>query len=82
MGDSYFGQGKWSEIYVLPGGCVPDGKCESIANGRIWIEAPAPQYTPQKHILGKYQIDLNGKILEGTFLATRRDRKHPLRVCM
>jgi hypothetical protein len=79
IGGGYIGQGKWSDIYVFRDGCLPDGKCESIANGRVWIDAPDP---PPKHISGKYEIKLNGKLLEGTFTARRRVRKPPLRLCM
>lgn len=79
FGGEYVGQGKWSDVYVFHDGCVPDGKCESIANGRIWIDAPD---IPPKHISGKYKINLNGKLIEGRFIAKRRDRKPPLRLCM
>jgi len=82
IGDRYFGQGKWSNIYVLRDGCVPDGKCESIADGRVWIDAPDTQDAPPKHISGRYEINLNGTHLEGTFLAKRHFRRHPLRLCM
>jgi hypothetical protein len=82
IGESYLGQGKWSEVAVLRGGCVPDGKCESIAKGRVWIEAPGTQETPPKSISGKYEIRLNGKLLEGSFVARKRVRKSPLRLCM
>jgi hypothetical protein len=79
FGGKFVGQGKWSDVYVYRDGCVPDGKCESIADGRVWIDAPD---TPPKHISGKYEIKLNGKLIEGTFLAKRHNRKHPLRLCM
>jgi len=79
FGGEYIGQGKWSAVSVIDDGCVPDGKCPNIADGRVWIDALD---TPPKHISGKYEIKLNGKLLEGTFLAKRRDRKHPLRLCM
>jgi len=79
FGGEYIGQGKWSDISVFADGCVPDGKCQSIDHGRVWIDALD---SPPKHISGKYEINLNGKLLEGTFLANRRDRKHPLRNCM
>lgn len=82
MGGSYIGQGKWSDIYVLPDGCLPDGKCESIANGKVWIDASDEQDTRLKRISGKYEINLNGKHIEGTFLAKRHDRRRPLRLCM
>jgi hypothetical protein len=79
FGGEYIGQGKWSDVSVFADGCVPDGKCQSIAHGRVWIDAPD---TPPKHISGKYEIKLNGKLVEGAFLAKRRNRKHPLRLCM
>jgi hypothetical protein len=79
FGGEYIGQGKWSDVSVFSDGCVPDGKCQSIAHGRVWIDVLD---TPPKHISGKYEIKLNGKLLEGAFLAKRRDRKHPLRLCM
>ena len=79
FGGEYVGQGKWSDVYVFGDGCVPDGKCESIADGRIWIDALD---TRPKHISGKYEVKLNGELLEGTFLAKRRARKPPLRLCM
>ena len=79
FGGEYIGQGKWSDVSVFADGCFPDGKCQSIAHGRVWIDA---RETPPKHISGKYEITLNGKLVEGTFLAKRRDRKHPLRICM
>jgi hypothetical protein len=82
IGGRYLGRGKWSTIYVLPDGCVPDGKCESIADGRLWIDAPDTPDPAPKRISGKYEINLNGKRLEGTFAAKRHDRRHPLRLCM
>jgi hypothetical protein len=85
MGGRYFGQGKWSNVYVYRDGCVPDGKCESIARGKIWIDdsdTSETGNTEAKRISGKYEIDLNGKHLEGPFVAKRRDRKHALRLCM
>jgi hypothetical protein len=82
IGGRYFGQGRWSETYVFRDGCVPDGKCKSIANGRVLIDALDTQDTPPKHMSGKYEINLNGKHLEGTFLAKLHVRRHPLRLCM
>jgi hypothetical protein len=79
IGGSYIGQERWAEVYVNRDGCVPDSKCESIAEGRVWIDASG---TPLKHISGKYEIKLNGNLLEGTFRAKIRVRKRPLRVCM
>jgi hypothetical protein len=85
MGGRYLGQGKWSEVYVLPDGCVPDGKCKNIGSGKIWIdewdESNSANAAP-KNISGKYEIELNGKHLEGTFVAKERSRRHPVRICM
>jgi hypothetical protein len=79
FGGKYIGQGKWSDVFVFRDGCVPDGKCQSIADGKVWIDA---RDNPPKHISGKYEIKLNGKLLDGTFLAKKRVRKPPLRLCM
>jgi len=70
LGGEHFGQGKWYEMGVFRDGCVP-AKCETIADGRVWIDALD---TPPKHISGKYEIKLNGRLLEGTFFAKRRAR--------
>jgi len=84
MGNHYIGQGKWSYAIVLPDGCVPDGKCKSIAKGRVWIDAwdteDATKPVP-KRISGKYEIDLNGHHLEGHFVAREHSRKNPIRIC-
>jgi len=85
IGGRYFGQGMWSDVYVFRDGCVPDGKCDSIADGKLWVDAsdmPDTGDKPSKRISGKYEIDLNGKHLEGRFVAKRHVSKHPLRLCM
>jgi hypothetical protein len=85
IGGRYLGQGKWSEVLVYRHGCVPDGKCDTIAHGKVWIDvwdSSDPRQMPPKHISGKYEIDLNGKHLQGTFVAEERFRKRPLRICM
>ena len=81
-GGLLLGQGNWSETYVFPDGCVPDGKCKSIGKGKIWINTWDPDDAPPKHLSGKYELKLNGKHLEGSFLVERHDRKHPVRLCM
>ncbi len=78
----FMGQRQWSTVYVFRDGCVPDGKCKSIADGKVWIDAQDDPDRPPKHISGKYEINLNGKRLEGVFLANRHSRKRPLRICM
>ena len=60
----------------------PDGKCENMADGKVWIDATDEQDTQLKRISGKYEINLSGKHLEGTFLAKRHDRRRPLRLCL
>jgi hypothetical protein len=35
LGGRIYGQGKWSNVYVFRDGCVPDGKCDSIASGKV-----------------------------------------------
>jgi hypothetical protein len=82
VGGQIMGRGEWSHVYVLRDGCVPAYRCESIAEGKVWIDAPDTQHLPPKHISGKYEIDLNGKHLEGTFLAKRKSEERPLRLCM
>lgn len=81
----YIGQGKWRTAFVLPEGCVPDGKCETVAYGKIWIDrwdAEDTKDAPPKRLSGKYEIDLNGKHLEGNFVAKKSRRKHAEHVCM
>ena len=58
------GQGKWSDVSVFADGCVPDGKCQSIAHGRVWIDGLD---NLPKHISGKYEIKLNRKLIKGIF---------------
>jgi hypothetical protein len=85
IGGRYLGQGKWSNVFVYGDGCVPDGKCESIAHGRVWIDEWDTSNTgglPPKRISGKYDIDLDGKHLQGNFVAREHSSKHPLRLCM
>jgi hypothetical protein len=58
---------------------------ESIAHGKVWIDAWDTSDTggvPPKRISGKYEIDLNGKHLQGSFVAKEHSRERPLRLCM
>lgn len=85
MGGRYLGQGKWSDVFVYRDGCVPDGKCDTVAHGKIWIDdwdASDAKSMPPKRLSGKYEIDLNGKHLQGTFVVKKRSRRRPLRICM
>ena len=86
VGGRYLRQGKWSNAAVFRNGCVPDGKCKSIADAKVLIDAwDTPDYSrepPPKRISGKYEIDLKGKHLEGSFLVKQYHRTHALRLCM
>jgi hypothetical protein len=85
MGGRYLGEGKWSDVFIYRDGCIPDGKCESIAHGKVWIDAWDMSETggaPPKSISGKYEIDLNGKHLQGSFVAKEHFDKRGVRVCM
>jgi hypothetical protein len=81
----YFEHGKWSDARVFPDGCIHGEQCRSIADGKVWIDpmvTSGAKDTPPKHISGKYEIDLSGKHLEGTFVAKYQGSKHPLQFCM
>jgi len=85
MGGTILGQGMWNEIFVLKDGCLPAGTCKSIGEGRIWIdhwETPESGSGPLKHISGRYDIELNGRRLQGFFGVKIHNRKKPLRICM
>ncbi|HTU35711.1 MAG TPA: hypothetical protein VMF66_18055 [Candidatus Acidoferrum sp.] len=85
FGGHIWGQGTWSEVVVYPAGCLPDGKCESVGRGDLWIDGQTTinvEHAPPRHISGKYEIDLNGKRLTGSFVAKRHTTKHPVRICM
>ena len=84
MGDYYIGQGKWSYVKVLPKGCLPEGKCESIGQGKLWIDDWNTEGTLNpvpKRISGKYEVDLDGKHLVGNFVAKENYRKYGTRLC-
>ena len=80
----YIGEGKWSNVTVYRDGCLPDGKCEEIAKGKIWVDEwdKAASDRAPKHISGKYEIELNGEHLEGKFAANQHTSKHPVRICI
>ena len=85
VGGRYLRQGQWSDLIVYGGGCVPDGKCESIAHGKVWIDDWNTSNTAEphpKHISGKYEIDISGKQLKGSFVADERTRRITRRLCM
>ena len=81
----YLKQGTWSDILVYGNGCIPDGKCEPIANGKVWIDdwnAPNTEDPYPKSISGKYDIDLASKHLQGSFVAGERTHPRARRFCM
>jgi len=79
FGGDNVGQMKWSDVDVFRDGCIPEGKCERIANGKVWIDT---RDGSPKHISGKYELKLNDKLLKGTFVAKKRAIKRPIRLCM
>lgn len=84
MGDHYIGQGKWSYVSVLPKGCLPQGECESIGQGKVWIDDWNTEGTLNpvpKRISAKYEVDLDGKSLAGRFVAKDNFRKYGSRLC-
>jgi len=71
---------EWKDVNVYRNGCAADGKCEVLAHRRIRLDN---EITPDgPHVAGKYEIDLTGRQLHGTFTAERHLYKHPLRICM
>ena len=85
LGGHYLRRGLWSNVSVFRNGCVPDGKCESITDGKVWIDgrdSPNMKEAPPTLISGKYEINLKGKHLEGIFVVKQYHRRHPLRLCM
>ena len=83
-GGSYLGQETWSEVSVYRNGCLPSDKCRSIAHGKVWVDAwrmPKRGYGPPRSLSGKFNIDLNGKPIEGHFVAHLRNRKHLTITC-
>lgn len=85
QGGHYLGQGRWSDVSVYSNGCI-SGKC--VAHGKVWIDGAllGPEDPPPKRISGKYELDLNGKHLEGDFVAREHhyawwEHKH-VEVCM
>jgi hypothetical protein len=85
FGGRYIGQGNWTYAFVYRDGCIPDGKCEKMADGKVWIDewdTPTAGAPVPKRISGKYEIDFMGEHLEGNFAAKQHLSKHPLRLCM
>jgi len=79
-GVPYVARDEWKDVKAYRNGCTADGKCEVLAHGRIWLDN---EITPDGHrIAGKYEIDLAGQQIRGTFTAERRLYKHPPRICM
>jgi hypothetical protein len=75
---------EWQDVSIFPKGCVLDGRCKSIGNGKVWLEKRSwleAENMLAKRIYGKYKLDVNGKHLEGTFTARMRTRPSAYRVC-
>jgi hypothetical protein len=78
----------WLSVFVYRHGCVPDGKCDSISqHAKVWIDAWDDSdvanlaYGAPKRISGKYEIEFKGKILQGSFVAGKRDTYSTFRLC-
>jgi len=66
----------WKDVYAEQ--CSPDQKCKEAAHARLWLDNVGANH---KRISGKYEVDFQGKHLEGKFLLKYRKSK-PLWVCM
>lgn len=78
-----FPRDTWYDVSVYNDWCVPSkSKCQSVGHGKVWVDGPdpGPGAPPSKRISGKYEIDLNGKHLEGDFVAKEHNYK-PVGVC-
>src|ERR1039458_5355143 len=51
FGGKYVGQGKWSDVYVYRDGCLPDGKCENIADGKVRSEEHTSELQSLRHLV-------------------------------
>src|SRR6267142_4523349 len=49
--------------------CVSAGKCEAATHARIWLDTVGPN---DKRVSGRYDVDVGGQHLEGTFLVKYR----------
>lgn len=79
-GVPYVARDEWKDVKVYRDGCTADGKCEVLARGRIRLDN---EIAPDgHHVAGKYEIDLTGQQIRGTFTAERHRYKHPPRICM
>ena len=79
IGGGYIGQGLDPTYMSFVMGAFPTASARASPTAEYRIE---PLHTPLKRISGKYEIKLNGTLLEGAFLAKKRVRKPPLRLCM
>jgi hypothetical protein len=71
---------EWTDVLVYRDGCIADGKCKTLAPGKVWLDFAAT--SESWYISGKYEIERNGQHLRGRFTTKRREIKIPVRVCM
>jgi hypothetical protein len=76
----YVPKEEWKGANVYRHGCIADGKCEILAPGTVWLDDELTR--DSRRVVGKYEIEFNGKHLRGQFAATLRGYKHPPRICM
>jgi hypothetical protein len=68
----------WFDVYVSHKGCRADGsKCQPLSQGRLWLNKGA---SDGKRISGKYELDLDGRHLQGQFVAKER-KQTSARIC-
>jgi len=80
-GIPYVPKNEWKSVYVYRDGCVPDGKCEVLTNGKVRLDN---EFTPDsRHATGQYEIELAGQYIHGQFAAGWRQRRYksPVRIC-
>jgi hypothetical protein len=67
----YRPQEVWENIYAER--CSSEGKCEPATHARIWLDKGNPY---DKHVSGKYEVDLGAQHLTGPFHAKYRKDKN------
>lgn len=76
-----FGQGSGPPFMSFVMGASPTASARALPTAE-YGSTSRTRKTRRQNFSGKYEINLNGKLLEGNFFARRHDRKHPLRLYM
>jgi hypothetical protein len=64
---NYRPQEVWEDVYAER--CSSAGKCEPAKHARIWLDEGDAK---DKRVSGKYDVDVGGQHLDGTFLVKYR----------